>query len=148
MCFWVLVLGYERYERGKRAELELGRRLLRVGYFVMRSPASGRRARRFRYPDLVAIRRGRVLLFEVKLRKHRDTIHIPWRQVENLCYASQLCGGEAYIAVYIQEEKEWFFFRLGDLEVQEHEGGRRYVITVSMFEKALRFEDVVSDHSL
>jgi len=141
-------LGYVRYERGKRAELELGRRLLRAGFFVMRSPGSGRRARRFKYPDLVAIRKGRVLLFEVKLRKHRDTIHIPWRQVENLRYASELAGGSAYIAVYIQEEKEWFFFRLGDLEEQVHERGRRYVITVGMFEKALKFEDVVGDHLL
>ena len=136
-------MGVELYRRGKVAEFKLGRLLLRRGYFVMRAPASGRRAKRFRYPDLVAIRRGRVLLFEVKLRKHRDTIHIDWGQVESLRYASQLCGGEAYIAVYVSEEKEWFFFGIDDLEVQEHGEGKRYVITVGMYERAKRLDDVV-----
>jgi len=137
-------VSYKNYLRGKSAELMLGRKLLSLGFFVMRAPASGRRAKKFKYPDLVAIRKGEVLLFEVKLRKHRDTIHIPWRQVENLRYASQLCGGRAYIAVYVQEDKKWFFFRPESLGIQKHEKGRRYVITVSMYEKALKFSDVVT----
>lgn len=136
-------MGSEAYKKGKQAEYELGKRLLRLGFFVMRAPASGRRSKRFRYPDLVAIRKGRVLLFEVKMRKHRDTIHIPYRQVENLRYASELAGGEPYIAVYIQEDRRWYFFTLDRLELQQHEKGKRYVITVGMYEKAKSFEEIV-----
>ena len=138
----VIILSFERYLKGKSAELSLGKKFLKLGYFVMRAPASGRRARKFKYPDLVAISKGKILLFEVKLRKHRDTIHIPWRQIENLRYASALTGGKAYVAIYVQEDKEWYFFRLSDLELQSHEKGKRFVITVGMYDKALKFSDI------
>ncbi|MCD6487797.1 MAG: Holliday junction resolvase [Desulfurococcales archaeon] len=136
-------MGYEMYYRGKRAEYDLGRRLLRHGFFVMRAPGSGRRSKRFRYPDLLAIRKGRILLFEVKLRKKRETIIIPWKQYENLRYAASLSGGEPYIAVYVQEDKEWYFFKLEELEEQVHEKGKRYLITIAMYDRAHKFEEII-----
>jgi len=136
-------MGYVRYVKGKKAELQLAKLLRGLGFFVMRSPASGRRVRRFIYPDLIAIKKGRVLMFEVKLRKHRDTIHLSLRKVSNLVKAAEIAGGEAFIAVYVSIDGEWYFFRPDNLGIQDHGGSKRYVITVSMYDMALRLGDIV-----
>jgi len=44
-----------RYLIGKRYELELARKLHKYGFAVIRAPASGRKAKRVPYPDIVAI---------------------------------------------------------------------------------------------
>ena len=132
-------MGYEMYLRGKSAELELARLLSRAGFFVMRAPASGRGCKHTVYPDLVAIRHGLVFIFEVKLRKHRDTIHISKDKVEQLKWVLRRTGGNAFIAVKVQNDKEWYFFTLDMLEEQ----GDRYAITVRMFDKALKIGDVL-----
>lgn len=53
---------------GYRAERELAHKLWEHGFAVVRGPASGAGARHLVYPDLVAIREGRVYVFEVKYR--------------------------------------------------------------------------------
>jgi len=131
------------YLRGKKAEIDLVKILWRKGFFAIRSPGSGRRARRVFYPDIIAIRKGRIILFEVKLRKHRDTIHIPEWNIRKYRELMERTNGEFYIAIKITGEQRWFIFTLDQLEKQEHNGKTRYVITVSLFEKAKTIEDIL-----
>ena len=125
------------YKRGVKAELELVYLLWRHGWMVMRGPGSGKRLKKIFYPDVVAVKDGRVLLFEVKLRKHRDTIHIDEWKVEGYKELARRSSGECYVAVKVSDERKWFFFKLDTLEKQEHKGKTRYVITVNMYDKAI-----------
>ena len=135
------------YRRGKQAELELVKKLRKAGYAVMRAPASGARTKRVFYPDVFAVRfdgsRYRVLVFEVKLRKHRDAIYLAAPKVWMLENFARRAGGEAYIAVRVSEEKRWYLFPLDILEKQRWEKGIRYVITKQMYEKAKRLSEVI-----
>ncbi len=133
----------EYYRKGHRAEMELVYKLWKRGFFSMRSPASGRKASKIFYPDVIAIKNCKVLIFEVKLRKHKDTIHIHEYKVRMLRLLEERTGGKAYIAVKVSEEKKWYFFPLELLEPQIHGDSKRYVITVKMYDNAYSLSDIL-----
>ncbi|RLG82200.1 MAG: Holliday junction resolvase [Thermoprotei archaeon] len=85
--------------RGYRAERELVATLWKLGFAVMRAPASGAKIKRADYPDVVAIYKGRVAVFEVKARSRAGTIYIDEGQVRKLLTFAERAGGRAYIAV-------------------------------------------------
>jgi len=124
--------------KGKYAEYKLMQLLKKSGYFVMRAPASGSKVKRFSYVDVIAIKRGVILLFEVKRRKKRDTVIISKEQIEKLKEAQDLTGGLSYIAVYIDDEKRWYFFTLDQLE----DKGNHYLLSAYEFENAKGLEVV------
>ena len=55
------------YERGRAFEYKVKRYLEKRGYFVVRSAGS-------RFPDLIAIKNGKVLAIEVKNHKPSDAV--------------------------------------------------------------------------
>lgn len=138
----------ETYLKGKRAEYELMRKLMRAGYAVMRAPASGAKARRFFYPDIFAVRfdgnRYKVLVFEVKLRKTKEYIFLTGPKVWLLKDFARRAGGEAYVAVKVADEKRWYIFPIDMLEEQQWEKGVRYIITKDMYIKAKSLSEVIS----
>jgi Holliday junction resolvase len=81
----------------------------------MRAPASGSKAKTLVYPDIVAIYRGKVLVFEVKTTRSLRDIYIPRRQVDKLFEFTRRAGGEAYIAVKITGSGEWLFISVEKL---------------------------------
>lgn len=123
--------------------MELVYKLWKRGFFAMRSPASGRKASKIFYPDVIAIKQGKTLIFEVKLRKHRDTIHIHEFKIRKLRELEQRTNGKAYVAVKVSEDKKWYFFPLEVLETQVHKSSKRYVITVKMYEDAYSLSDIL-----
>jgi len=135
------------YRLGKRAEYELIKKLVRAGYAVMRAPASGAKAKKVFYPDVMAVKykdgKYRVLIFEVKMRSRKIPIYIAGPKIWMLRDYARRSGGEAYVAVKIQPEKRWYVFPIEQLQEQKWEKGIRYVITVGMFEKALSLSDVI-----
>jgi Holliday junction resolvase len=104
------------YRRGYRYELELSARLYSLGYATLRAPASGKGGR----PDVVAVRKGRVIAFEVKVRSRPCDIYINKVEVERLKTWAERAGAEAYIAVRILDPPEWRLVPLDRL--QETEG--------------------------
>jgi len=133
--------GREAYEKGKMFERQLGKILLNHGFFVIRSPASGRRTKKFIYPDLVAIRKGKVLLFEVKMRKKRETVYIEKRKYDNLKFAAILSGGIPYLAVYVSSDKRWYLFKLDQLVYRD----RKYVLSMDRFDEGKNIEEVIKE---
>jgi len=138
----------ETYLKGKRAEYELMRKLMRAGYAVMRAPASGAKARRVFYPDIFAVRfdgkRYKVLVFEVKLRKTKEYIFLTGPKVWLLKDFARRAGGEAYVAVKVADEKRWYIFPIDSLEEQQWEKGVRYIITKDMYSRAKSLSEVIS----
>jgi Holliday junction resolvase len=105
------------YRRGYRYELELSAKLYALGYSTLRAPASGKGGK----PDVVAVRKGRVLAFEVKVRSKPRDIYIPKVEVEMLKAWAERAGAEAYIAVRILDPPEWKLIPLDRLqETQEY----------------------------
>jgi Holliday junction resolvase len=100
------------YRRGYRYELELSAKLYALGYATLRAPASGKGGR----PDVVAVRKGRVLAFEVKVRSRPCDIYINKVEVERLKTWAERAGAEAYIAVRLLDPPEWRLVPLDRLQ--------------------------------
>ncbi len=85
--------------KGFDKERDLVLRLWSYGFAAMRAPASGARAKRIFYPDVLAAYRGRIFVFEVKYRSEPGPIYIEASKVEKLRDFAQRAGAEPMIAV-------------------------------------------------
>lgn len=119
--------------RGFAHERDLAMKLWDKDFAVMRAPASGSKAKRLLYPDVVAIKNGVIFAFEVKTtRSRKRDIYIPRHQVDKLVEFARRSGGTPFIAVKIIGEGEWFFIPISDLE-ETRSGG--YKVALSRLEK-------------
>jgi len=96
-------------------ERDLARRLWKYGFAVIRAPASGSRAKHLKYPDLVAIYKGRVLAIEVKTTRGEKPVYIRGEQLSKLLSFSLRAGAEPYIAVKFIGSGEWVFVTVDKL---------------------------------
>ncbi len=67
----------------------------------MRAPASGSKIKKAKYPDVVAIKSGKVLVLEVKCRSKVESIYIKEDQINKLREFANRSGGYAFIAIRI-----------------------------------------------
>lgn len=100
--------------RAARVENELANILWEDGFAVVRGPSSGGGARKRFQPDLVAIKDGKVLVFEVKLVSRDSPLYIDSEQVVGLSEFARRAGGSPYIAVRLKGG-EWRFHPLSSL---------------------------------
>ncbi len=89
-----------------------------MGFAVMRAPASGAKIRKADYPDIVAILKGKVAVFEVKARRKRVPIYLEPEQVRKLITFAERAGGKAYVAIKIPREG-WKLIRAEELQKTE-----------------------------
>lgn len=97
----------KRRSKGINAERELVTKLWKLGYAVIRGPASGAKIRRGVYPDIVVIKNRHIFVLEVKKRSKLDHIYVDKDQIEKLKEFARRSGGEALIAVKISEFRVW-----------------------------------------
>ncbi len=102
---------------GFQHERELAIKLWKMGFAVMRAPASGAKASRTKYPDLVAMRNGKIFVFEVKTREKPSTIYIDRGQVMKVIEFARRAGGLAFIAVKIRDGSQWRFIPVDKLSM-------------------------------
>ncbi len=100
-------------------ERDLARKLYKRGWAVIRAPASGAKNKSYPVPDLVAIKRNYVAVFEVKTTKEEKPIYIPKRQVAILNDWVKRAGAEAFVAVKILDGRGWRLFPIDLLEEKE-----------------------------
>ncbi|NOZ89022.1 MAG: Holliday junction resolvase [Crenarchaeota archaeon] len=125
--------------RGFDAERELALRLWSKGFAVVRGPASGSRARRLIYPDLVALYHGRIFVFEVKYRRSGGPLYVEAEQARRLEEFARRAGGEAYIAVKVPR-RGW---RLVPLESAAYTPSGRLRIGEEELETAPTLEEFI-----
>lgn len=130
--------------KGYRAERELVHTLWRLGFAVMRAPASGARIRKAEYPDVVAIMKGRVAVFEVKSRAKPTGLYVELDQVRKLLDFAERAGGVPYIAVKLPH-KEWKFVKVSRESVKE---SKTYRVSKEDIEKAPGIGGVLADLGL
>ncbi len=126
--------------RGFSRERELARILYKHGFAVLRAPASGAKTRRLVYPDIVAIKNGVVLVFEVKTREKPSTIYIDKRQFMKLQDFIYRSGGHGFIAVKIMDGRGWRFV---PVELVEETRGGNYRVSMEAIEKGYTLRDLV-----
>jgi len=126
---------------GFQHERDLARKLWELGFAVVRAPASGSKAKRVKYPDVVAILNRNVYAFEVKTTHKEKTIYIARRQVEKLVEFTKRAGGEGFIAVKIIGEGVWKLVPLTQL-VETSSGN--YKIEAETLSKALKLRDLLA----
>ena len=108
-------------QKGFYYERSLARKLWAKGFAVVRGPGSGGGAKEIVQPDLVAIRNGRIFVFEIKVRWKRSVIYLDRVKVERLKEFAKRAGGVAFIAVKIVDRTDWKFIPVETLE--ETRGG-------------------------
>jgi Holliday junction resolvase len=117
--------------------------LAKRGYAVMRAPASGRKGSRIHYPDIIAVKDGRTLVFEVKYRSRLDTVYLTPEQVEALKEYARRSGGEAYVAVLVKGWRWMKVVPVDELEECELDGRRMYRIPVHKLKSAKEVREIV-----
>jgi len=133
-------MGVVYRRRGFHYERELARLLYREGFAVIRAPASGSRAKRVFYPDIVALYKKNILVFEVKARSELCDIYIEREKVERLRDFAERSGGEAYVVVKITSTGEWRAVPLDQL--WETEAGN-YRVSKFTLERSARLEELL-----
>ncbi len=98
------------YRKGYMAERELVLKLSELGWAVIRAPRSGRMG--IPLPDVVAIRSGRVLSFEVKSRK--PGFKMREEQLKELEEWRERSGTDVFIALKLPY-KGWVCLHLNDI---------------------------------
>jgi Holliday junction resolvase len=126
--------------RGFSHERDLVLRLWSKGFAVIRAPASGSRAKRIAYPDIVAIRKGIVFAFEVKTTHKNKPIYVPKHQVEKIREFIRRAGGYGFIAVKIIGETGWRFISIDKLVETEN----NYKIDRKALTNSLKIQDILS----
>jgi len=130
--------------RAFQRERDLAQRLWRLGFAVVRGPASGAKAKRVIYPDLVAIKNRIIYIFEIKTKEKEDHIYIDEYQIIKLREFEKRSGGRAYIAIKVVDETDWRFV---PIEALEKTGGGRYKIDKKFFREGLSLEDLYREAS-
>lgn len=110
--------------RGFRAERELVTRLWRMGFAVMRGPASGAKIRRSVYPDVVAIKDRKVFVFEVKVRSRPSSIYVDRSQLNKVIEFARRASGEAVLAVRISSLRIWKAIPISEADLNSNTSGR------------------------
>ena len=106
----------KKRKTGFQQERELVAKLWKLGFAVMRAPASGAKIIRAKYPDVVAIKNGKIFIFEVKTREKPSTIYIEGNQINKIKEFSKRAGGKAFIAIKIRDGSGWRFIPVERLE--------------------------------
>ena len=125
--------------KGYTAERELVIKLWKLGFAVMRSPASGSKIRKAKYPDVVAIKSGKVLVFEVKSRSKAENIYLRSEQVEKLREFTERSGGQAYIVIKLSGS-DW---RVIELECLEKMPNGNYRLSKELIMKSKTLDELL-----
>jgi len=87
------------YSKGASKERALAEKFWKLGFAVVRAPASGAKLKRWFSPDLTVMYKGRILAFEVKYKSSGSTVYVDCNKVNKLIDFANRAGGEAYILV-------------------------------------------------
>lgn len=127
------------YQKGAKAERELAKKLWALGFAVVRSPASGGgRGGSRSAPDLVAVRKGKVLAIEVKSVEPGEPAKLSPKQVVKLLLWASRAWAEPYVAVKVGGGGGWRFVSLGAAE----RAGSGYLVKPEAYEKGLTLEEL------
>jgi len=98
----------KKYKKGARAERDLAKLLKNRSFSVIRAAGSGGS---ISVPDLIAIKKGRILAFECKAWK--TVPRLKEREYKNFL---DWCKGAGAIGFLAWKNKQWLFLNIKDLK--------------------------------
>jgi len=110
------------YRKGYIAENQLVHIMYERGWAVLRAPRSGRIS--LPSPDIVAMKKGRILIIEVKSRK--AGFQIRKEQMDEMKDYIKRSGGEGYIAIKIPRNG-WKFLKFDDVTENNGNVGKKFL---------------------
>jgi Holliday junction resolvase len=111
-----------QYSKGANAERELVHTLFDAGFSVVRVAGSGKTS--LPAPDIIALRKGRVIAFECKAWNAKN-LAIPIEQMQEFRQWCNRAGAEAVIGWKVPH-KGWFFLKPEQL----HNSGKYFLISL------------------
>jgi Holliday junction resolvase len=132
---------------GKRFELELARKLYRLGFAVIRAPASGRKSKRVPYPDIVAIKKRNILVISVKYRSTLGTIYISEDELRKMINFADRSDGIIIVAVKVKDLGYWRVIQL-PITSTSTSNIDKVTITVDMIRSAKGLEEWLREAKL
>ncbi len=100
----------KRYVKGARAERELAKFLQKHGFSTVRAAGSGSG---ISTPDLVAIKKGRILAFEIKSWSTKPRLKKEeFQEFKRWC---EVAGAMGFFA-WRRKNNDWFFLNIKDYE--------------------------------
>ncbi|MEB3756802.1 MAG: Holliday junction resolvase [Desulfurococcales archaeon] len=127
-------------QKGFYYERSLARKLWSKGFAVIRGPGSGGGSKDIIQPDLVAVKDGKIFVFEIKVRWKRNAIYIGKEKVERLKEFAKRAGGEPFIAVKIIDHVDWKFIPVDRLEKT---GKGNYKVSMEFLGEALTLSNLL-----
>ncbi|RLF21496.1 MAG: hypothetical protein DRN15_11085 [Thermoprotei archaeon] len=103
---------YLSYRRGKYAETLLIKQLRKQGFWATRLPRSGKSY----FVDVIGIRKGKVILAEVKRRRTARDIYIEKWKYERMRRIMDVTGATFLLILYIQSLNLWLARRIDDYD--------------------------------
>jgi Holliday junction resolvase len=129
-----------RRKRGFRAERELVQKLWSKGFAVVRGPASGSGARKIFYPDVVAIYKGSIYVFEVKYRSSKGhTVYLEKEKVKKLKEFATRANAQTLLAIRFKGGK-WYIIPLDSQSLEDV--GARYKVDIQKT-KSIELEEFI-----
>jgi Holliday junction resolvase len=116
------MIGMKSYAKGYRGERELLHELYRRGWAVMRAPRSGRIG--IPCPDLIAIRKNRIIIIECKSRASAFTVEED--QLDQLRDWQTRTGAEAWLGCKLSR-RGWKFLTFLDVSANNGNVGMRFL---------------------
>ncbi|MCY0849963.1 Holliday junction resolvase Hjc [Sulfuracidifex metallicus] len=127
-----------RKRKGTSAELFLFKKLRDKGFAVTRSPASGSK-RKDPIPDIIALKKGIILLIELKSRSKDGKIYVSKEQAEGAMVFADKSGGFLFLGI-----KTPTTFRFLDFSKLRQTKGGNYVADEKTLEsEGLSFDDLI-----
>ena len=136
----------DTYSIGKRYELELARKLYKLGFAVIRAPASGKRTKRISYPDIVAIKNGKILVISVKYRSKLSTVYIGEDEFGKMIDFASRSGGTMIVAIKVKELGDWRIIPLST--ITSTSSTEKLSISVETIRKAKTLEEWLKESNL
>ncbi len=131
-----------RRRLGFSRERDLARLFWKKGFACIRGPASGAKAKKVVYPDLVAMKNGKIFVIEVKTREKRETIYVEKSKIERLLEFSKRAGGLALVAIKYMGGSGWRFIPIEKLEITP--AGNYRISPETVVKKGLTLSDLIS----
>ncbi|MCE4606055.1 MAG: Holliday junction resolvase [Desulfurococcales archaeon] len=127
-------------QKGFYYERSLARKLWSKGFAVIRGPGSGGGSKDIVQPDLVAVKKGKIFIFEIKVRWKRNAIYIDKEKVDRLKEFAKRSGGEPFIAVKVIDYIDWKFIPVDQLKKT---GKGNYKVSMESLGEALTFSGLL-----
>lgn len=125
------------HSKGANAERELMRLFFEAGFSVVRIAGSG--VSPLPAPDIVALKKGRIIAVECKARKSKN-LAIELQQMRDLVEWAKTAGGEAFVGWKVPR-KGWFFLTPGQL----HNTGKFFAISLKDAElKGITLQSIIA----